>query len=136
MISAQPSAAIMAKRKNNSAPTAEREKNATEQLVSAQWEGPLPPPSTLADFNNIVENGAERIVRMAEKEQDHRIHIDTASLDATRRDFRRGHIIGGSLAALSIAGSVYTAIIGAHPTVSIALVSLPVTALIGRIIKK
>lgn len=126
----------MAKRKNNNLPSTAKQNNATEQLISAQWEGPLPPPSTLSEFNSIVENGAERIVRMAEKEQDHRIRMDEETLDATRRDFKRGHIIGGTLAALCIAGSVYTAMIGAHFMVSIAIVSLPVTALIGRIIKK
>lgn len=132
----------MAKRRNN-APSSQKRNttngkrdNGSEQLISAQWEGPLPPPATLADFNNIVENGAERIVQMAEKEQAHRIRMDEESLDATRRDFGRGQIIGGVLATFSIAGSIYTAHIGAHPAVSIALVSLPVTALIGRIIKK
>lgn len=73
---------------------------------------------------------------MAEKEQDHRIHMDKITHEAIRQDFRRGHRIGGVLAALCIAGSVYTAMIGAHYAVSVALVSLPITALVGRIVKK
>ena len=51
----------MVKQKNNT-PSVAQQNNTSEQLISAQWEGPLPPPSTLADFNSIIENGAERIV--------------------------------------------------------------------------
>lgn len=31
--------------------------------------GPLPPPSDLAQYNDIISNGADRIMAMAEKEQ-------------------------------------------------------------------
>ncbi len=126
----------MAKKKNSGSSAGTTPGGSNEGLISAQWEGPLPPPSTLEGFNNIVSDGAERIVQMAEKEQDHRIRMDRESLDATRRDYRRGQFIGGTLAALSIIASVYTAYIGAHPAVSVALVGLPIMALIGRIIKK
>ena len=107
-----------------------------QQIVSAQWAGPLPPPSVLGSFNDVVENGAERVFRMAEKEQEHRISYEKAELNATRRDFRRGQVLGSILAAGCIAASVWTAVIGAHPAVSIALVGLPIMALIGKIFKR
>lgn len=31
-------------------------------IVSAQWQGPLPPPGALEQFDRIIPNGAERIV--------------------------------------------------------------------------
>lgn len=34
--------------------------------------GPLPRPDTLKEFENVLPGSAERILRMAEKEQDHR----------------------------------------------------------------
>ncbi|MFD2961024.1 MULTISPECIES: DUF2335 domain-containing protein [Olivibacter] len=34
--------------------------------------GPLPSPEDLAEYANIIPNGAERIMAMAEKEQNHR----------------------------------------------------------------
>ena len=40
------------------------------------WKAPLPPPSVLAEFNQVVENGAERIVRAWEVESEHRREID------------------------------------------------------------
>lgn len=116
-------------------PTNNQRSNDT-QIVSAQWAGPLPPPNVLNGFNDVVENGAERIFRMAEKEQEHRISYETAELNATRRDFRRGQVIGSLLALVCVSASVYSVHAGAHPTVSIALVGIPIMALIGKILKK
>lgn len=75
-------------------------------VVSTQWAGPLPPPSVLSGFNDVVENGAERVFRMAEKEQEHRVSYERAELEATRRDFRRGQVIGGVLAFSCVAASL------------------------------
>ena len=114
--------------KNNS-PTPSRE------IVSAEWAGPLPPPSVLQAFDEVVENGAERIVRMAEKEQQHRINCESAELEASVKDFRRGQWLGAALTAACIAGTVYSVYIGVHPSVSIALVGIPIMAIIGKLIK-
>lgn len=40
------------------------------------WAGPLPPPETLDQFSNVVENGAERIVAAWEKETAHRHKLE------------------------------------------------------------
>jgi uncharacterized membrane protein len=37
------------------------------------FSGPLPPPEILARFNEIITNGADRIMSMAEKQAEHRI---------------------------------------------------------------
>ncbi|WAR43739.1 DUF2335 domain-containing protein [Methylomonas rapida] len=41
----------------------------TDTKVSVGWSGPLPPPAALEQFDTIIENGAERIFKMAEAEQ-------------------------------------------------------------------
>lgn len=85
---------------------------------------------------------------MAEREQAHRVNLEDM---ATRADIRHrdevsagqrdnlrgvfrsdmtGQLLGGLIAALCVAGAVYTAKLGAHPTVSIALVGLPIAAII------
>ena len=105
-------------------------------MMAAQWSGPLPPPGALAQFNQIIPDGASRIMAMVEQEQAHRIANEMKELEATVSDFRRGHWLGGLLGVLSIAGAVFTAYIGAHPTVSIALVGLPLMAIIRNIITR
>lgn len=102
---------------------------------SQHWAGPLPPPAALAHFNEIIDNGAERIMKMVEQEQAHRIDHEKTVLIATINDTKRGHWIGGVICVLSIAGAVFTAYIGVHPAVSIALVGLPLATIIQSIIR-
>lgn len=106
------------------------------QLVAAQWSGPLPPPQALERFNAIIPNGAERIIGMVEREQAHRLELEAIGLHATVRDTKRGHWMGLTISLAAIAAAAGTAYFGAHPTVSIALVSLPIVlivrAMLGR----
>ena len=40
--------------------------------ASYSFMGPIPPPGILAGYNNVIPNGADRVIMMAEKEQAHR----------------------------------------------------------------
>lgn len=113
-----------------------RTKPAAAQTLRAQWSGPLPPPSVLEGFDKVVPNGAERIFRMAEREQEHRLAYEQAELQYSRNDFRYGQVIGGMLALICVVASVLSVHLAAHPSVSIALVGIPMTALIGKILKR
>ena len=44
--------------------------------TSTSFEGPIPPPQVLQQYNTIVPNAAERIIRMAEKQSDHRMDLE------------------------------------------------------------
>jgi uncharacterized membrane protein len=105
------------------------------QVLSQQWSGPLPPPAALDQFNQIIPNGAERIMAMVEREQEHRIQAEAEILHATIKDTARGHWIGSIIAVVSIAGAIWTAYIGAHPSVSIALVGLPLVAIVQSVLR-
>lgn len=59
-------------------------------LVSQQWAGPLPPPGALAQFDTIIPNGAERIMAMVEREQQHRIDQEAAIIQAIVRSKSSG----------------------------------------------
>jgi len=39
--------------------------------------GPIPSPQILQQYNNIIPDAAERIIRMAEKQSDHRIDLES-----------------------------------------------------------
>lgn len=54
----------------------ERHPKVISILASRHHQGPLPTPEDLAHYNTIIPNGAERIMRMAEKEQAHRIELN------------------------------------------------------------
>ncbi len=72
---------------------------------------------------------------MVETEQAHRIESEEKILAATIRDTRRGHWIGMILAVLSIAAAVVAVYLQAHASVSIALVVLPLVALVNAVMK-
>ena len=72
---------------------------------------------------------------MVEREQQHRITQETDILNATIKDTRRGHWIGGAISLVSLLGCVLSVYLGAHPSVSVALVSLPVVAIIQAIVR-
>ena len=68
------------------------------QMLSAvkqeSFSGPLPHPQILRGYEDIKEGFAERILRMAEKEQDHRFECDDKMIDATISANKRGHWMG------------------------------------------
>ena len=44
--------------------------------------GPIPSPQILQQYNQIVPDAAERIMRMAEKQSDHRIDLERKVVDS------------------------------------------------------
>lgn len=55
--------------------------------VQAAFSGPIPPPEMLAQYNAVLPNGADRIVKMAEDQSAHRRRVES-----------RGQIFGFALA--------------------------------------
>jgi uncharacterized membrane protein len=47
------------------------------EITSVSWQGPIPPPGAIREYNEIVENGAERIFAQFEKETEHRHKLET-----------------------------------------------------------
>lgn len=71
------------------------------QLLRAQeFSGPLPPPSVLQGYNDIVPDAAERILSMAEREQAHRHDHDSQFVQLLARGQWFGFILG--IAALGV----------------------------------
>lgn len=103
--------------------------------VRQEWSGPLPPPAALEKFNQIIPNGADRILAMAEKEQAHRVEYERIGLQATVGESRRGQILGAVVSVAAVIGAVYAAHIGAHWSVSVALVGVPVLGIVRAIVR-
>lgn len=71
-------------------------------MQSASWQGPLPPPAQLAQFNEVVPGCAERIIRMAEQEGEHSREVQMRAVKATVI----GQYIGQAFALLLAAGAM------------------------------
>ena len=88
--------------------------------ASYQFTGPLPPPVVLEQYNRILPDAADRIVSMAEREQDHRHKMQEKLIDAQifdvkqeRGERRLGQIFGLSIGVVSIVSGSITAVLGA-----------------------
>jgi hypothetical protein len=93
-------------------------------VISAHWSGPLPPPAELEKIDQIVPGGADRLLRMAEKEQTHRIG-----------DAKRGQYLGWSLAAGAVIAAAAVSMCHGPWQVSVALVGIPVLGAVQVLIQ-
>ena len=77
------------------------------------WAAPLPPPSLLVEYDRVVQNGAERILSMAENQSVHRMRMEAAEASSEHTLAQRGQWIGMVvvIAVLVLAG--YLAYLGA-----------------------
>ena len=78
-----------------------------EQTVElTHHRGPLPPPEVLAKYNIAATNGADRIMLMAEKQQEHRFELEKTTINEQLSQSRRGQTFGFLIGLTAIAGSV------------------------------
>ncbi len=89
----------------------------SQQISSFEFTGPIPPPGLLEQYNKFLPNAADRILSMAEKEQEHRHKmqeklVDSQVLDQRqeRTEIRVGQILGFLIGVVSIVAGSYTAI--------------------------
>lgn len=65
-------------------------------------------------YNDAAPNLADRIVRMVEKQQDHRMEMESLVITSQQKQGAFGQIIGAGLVVLLIAAGCFTAYIGAQ----------------------
>jgi uncharacterized membrane protein len=67
-----------------------------------KFQGPLPPPEILGAYSTVVQNGAERIMQMAEKEQKHAHSIEIFSIAA----ITIGQVLGFTIVIAATVGGM------------------------------
>jgi uncharacterized membrane protein len=90
--------------------------------------GPLPPPRDLADYEKALPGSADRILAMAEKEQDRRLARADRQIDADIRDSGRGVVYAFILGMTCIIGGIIALIMGATAGAFISLAGLATLA--------
>ena len=76
--------------------------------------GPLPSGEELEEYNQLIPNGADRVMTMAENQSAHRIEIEKIAVKSQQKQGSRGQIFAFVIAVLAIVASVYVTLIG-HP---------------------
>lgn len=62
--------------------------------ITIERSGPLPLPSELAAYDQIIPNGADRIMKMAEAQTVHRIEIEKIVIKSQQGQAWRGQVFG------------------------------------------
>ena len=108
----------MAKRKNLPKPVSSQ-RNA--QIIATEYrhEGPLPTPADFALYGDVMPDAPERILAMAEKEQEHRHQIDNDQIsilkskqDAENKESMIGLIAGIAFVGIFFLFGCYLIVIG------------------------
>jgi len=90
-----------------------------QQIKTEQFQGPIPSPKILAGYEQLLPGAADRILTMAEKEENHRHAMDKMSLTAETdglkneaNDTKRGQYCGLIIGITAILAGTYTSVNG------------------------
>lgn len=118
---------------NSSTPAREIAYEESFEAVEAH-SGPLPSPHILKGYADLIENGPERIMRMAEKQLDHNMMMESKGLKAGVRSGILGQILGFAIGLILIASGVWLTYLG-HDTVGGIIFGSCLVAVIGVFLK-
>lgn len=80
---------------------------AVVQAQVSQFTSPLPDPSILARYNEIVHGSAERILKVTEEQSAHRQRLENKLVTAQTAESNRGQWIAAVISVLFLIGSVW-----------------------------
>lgn len=85
--------------------------NNPEFIVSRQFReifhGPIPSPKIMEGYEEISPGAANRILKMAEKQQAHRHQMENNMLSAAASKDKRGQWFAGALAIIALASATF-----------------------------
>ncbi len=77
------------------------------RIVSEHFSGPLPPPEVMKRYEEILPGSAERILKMAENQSEHRMSLEKIVIPRQQKESARGQIFGFVLSFLLMVCAVY-----------------------------
>lgn len=99
-----------------------------QQAIQQVWQGPLPPPAALREYEEILPGAFDRILKLAENAQSNQHTQTMQAMAFTQMDMKRGHWMGFSFAVGCGIGAIALAATTAAIAVPIGLLSVPVMA--------
>ena len=117
---------------------------------AAAWSGPLPPPEALDRYEKILPGSAKIIFAAFEKQNAHRLEIETSEHrqeakmqdhDAKMNELAHLSFVGGQkygliISCVCIAAALASVYLGAHSSVAIAFVGVPMATIVKSFLKK
>lgn len=92
--------------------------------------GPLPPPALLKEFDNVIPGAAERILKMAERQADHRQFLEKTVVSGDSKRAFCGLFVGAFVALCVLGGAVFL-IHDGHDAAGATIAGLDVASLVS-----
>ncbi len=99
------------------------------EASSLSFQGPLPPPQILNNYDQIVPGSAERIISLWESQVRHRQELEKKAIESDIKQSHYGATLGFIIAIFAIGAGTFLAYIG-RPTEGLAAI---ITALVGLV---
>ncbi|MFA4971711.1 MAG: DUF2335 domain-containing protein [bacterium] len=78
-----------------------------QTLVAQQYSGPIPPPEAMEKYNQILPGAADRILKMAEQQSQHRQGLENSVVKGNLSHQRWGLIVGAIITiVVTVAGTI------------------------------
>jgi len=91
-------------------------KDKKQQIINyvseTTYRGPLPSPETLNQYSTIIPNGADRIMKMAEKQLEHRINMENKVIGGQLLQSNIGQFLAFLIGIASLVTAAYCIING------------------------
>lgn len=100
-------------------------------IRSEVFSGPIPPPEALARYEEIQSGAADRIIKMAEKQQDHRMSLEKKAIGGQIDQSKRGQIFGFIAILLCIGVAIFFAASFDMTTFAASFLSITMVVLVG-----
>ena len=94
------------------------------------FSGPIPPPQILQQYNSIIPDAAERIIRMAEKQSDHRMDLERKVVSSNILKSYLGMIVAAVIAIFGLYAAIEISIKGNSPWTAGIVVALDLGGII------
>ncbi len=102
--------------------------------------GPLPPSDELLRYNEATPDAADRIITLAEKQQNHRIEMETHVIRCQQVQSARGQVIGGLLSSFLIGSGTWLAVTGHDAVAGVVfgttVIGLAALFVIGKVVQR
>jgi len=82
------------------------------QHTEVSFSGPLPPPGVLEGYERVLPGSAERIFTMAEKQFEHRLHLEKVVIEGGAKRANMGIYAAVIVEGMFLATSCYLAHLG------------------------
>lgn len=100
------------------------------EAQAISFQGPIPPPDLLRQYGEIIPNGADRIVKMAEAQSAHRIELESTVIHGDDRRANWGLVTGFTIGVVIIVLSFFLILYG-HDVSGTVLGSIDLVSLVG-----